>query len=150
MLAVATLINFLVGQNVLPANTFWDIFLFYLFFYILFDVVPVYNADGQPTNGRAIFDLIWHGESSDFVKPDANTESKSMQHISSYEDGLETTTNAQAETIANMNRDQRNRGDHTRPETSSEHDNSTYTDAQNKTIRNRNRDMKERDDHKSF
>ncbi len=43
---------------------------------MLFDLIPVYLPDGQPTNGRAIFDLIWHGERSDFLKQQKDQNEK--------------------------------------------------------------------------
>ncbi|QDI90807.1 hypothetical protein EPH95_06130 [Salicibibacter halophilus] len=149
MIVIAMVVNMLIGQGVLPANTFWDIFLFYLFFYVLFETVPVYLPDGQPTNGRALFDLFWHGESSDFSKLDADTESGPMQHVSN--DGSQThsseeaSTQAQKETMENMERDQQERDDHTQPETSDDNQRS-YTEAQEETMQNRDRDYQERKD----
>ncbi|RNF40402.1 hypothetical protein [Planococcus salinus] len=61
-------VNFLVGQGILASNIFWQTFLFYVFYYVLFDMLPVYLPDGQPTNGRAIFDLVWHQKESSYVK----------------------------------------------------------------------------------
>ncbi|AXF55684.1 hypothetical protein [Salicibibacter kimchii] len=120
---VAVITNSLLANGVLSSNMFWDLFLFYLFFYILFDVLPVYLPDGQPTNGRAIFDLIWHGERSDFLKKDIqdhlNPERTEKDHSFGESENEvspeDASTEAQKKTIENRDRDQEERGDHADP-----------------------------------
>lgn len=119
MAVAASVFNILLAEEVLPTNMFWEVFQFYLFFYILFDVAPVYLPNGQPTNGRAIFDLLWHGERSDFMKKNAEEEASQMQHASENQDddisSDEASTQAQEETIKNRDRDQEEREDHASP-----------------------------------
>ncbi|QQK75594.1 hypothetical protein HUG15_08475 [Salicibibacter cibarius] len=150
MIFTAMILNALLGQGIIGENMFWDIFLFYLFFYVLFEAMPVYLPDGQPTNGRALFDLVWHGERSDFIKQDADTESEQMQHVTNDQgdtaSGQTASTQAQQATMENMKRDQRERDDHTEPKTSGDLKRS-YTNAQEETMQNRDRDQKERKDH---
>jgi len=157
----AVVVNSLVMSEVLPANIFWTTFIFYCFYYMLFDVIPVYLPDGQPTNGRAIFDLIWHGERSDYKK--LRLEKEENEHSDTEETKTErSNTEAQEDTMENRDRDDQERGDHTNPEkteeekeeqdnlTKQEQDTKTkrsYTDSQEETKENRDRDEKERDDH---
>lgn len=164
---VAILVNSLVLNEVLPANIFWTTFIFYCFYYVLFDVIPVYLPDGQPTNGRAIFDLIWHGERSDYKK-----QREGQRASTNKEDSERSNTEAQEETMENRDRDDQERGDHTNPESKEEESSNqtheddaptkskqekeeekdtdqkgSYTEAQEETKENRDRDEKEREDH---
>lgn len=69
------MINVLIGLiiNVLLANgyfqdyyaTFLDRFVFYIFFYVLFDAVPMTTVNGKPNNGRIIYDMLVHGKRID-------------------------------------------------------------------------------------
>ncbi|MFS0788301.1 hypothetical protein ABC345_18215 [Shouchella sp. 1P09AA] len=137
--------NALVLEGVLPANIFWSTFIFYCFYYMLFDVIPVYLPDGQPTNGRAIFDLMWHGERSDYKKQRLEREAKEEEQ---HEEEERSRTEAQEETMENRDRDDQERGDHTTPETEESDDTKrSYTEAQEETKENRDRDEKERGDH---
>lgn len=97
---VAVLINSLIVGGVIPEWGFWNQFLFYVFYFVLFDALPVYLPDGQPSNGRAIFDLIWHGRRSDYSKDQQKDQ--------------EGRTQAQEETMRNRDKDERERGDHSR------------------------------------
>ncbi|GAK13701.1 hypothetical protein [Geomicrobium sp. JCM 19039] len=56
----AVMVNIMLGFGLLPGETLWNTFLFYTFYFVLFDALPVYMPDGQPTNGRAIWDLFRH------------------------------------------------------------------------------------------
>lgn len=97
---VAVLINSLIVGGIIPEWGFWNQFLFYVFYFVLFDALPVYLPDGQPSNGRAIFDLIWHGQRSDYSKENEKDQ--------------EGRTQAQEETMLNRDKDERERGDHSR------------------------------------
>ncbi|WP_197196521.1 hypothetical protein [Shouchella lehensis] len=142
----AFLVNSLVLGSVLPPNIFWTTFIFYCFYYMLFDVIPVYLPDGQPTNGRAIFDLIWHGERSDFKKLREENELKTE------ENNERSNTEAQEETMENRDRDDEERDDHTNPESSGTRDNTdsdsnnerSFTESQEQTKENRDRDERAR------
>lgn len=148
----AITVNWLVLEGILPNNIFWSTFIFYCFYFVLFDVVPVYLPDGQPTNGRAIFDLIWHGERSDYKKKkEDNTNQKTDEDRSN--------TEAQEETMENRDRDEEERSDHTHPNSNKyseeepssfsqkETEQRSYTEEQEETKQNRDRDEKERSDH---
>ncbi|MFC7686229.1 hypothetical protein [Ureibacillus sp. GCM10028918] len=70
-LSLALLINFLLANGwVEEYKTFWDRFIFYAFYYVLFDIVPMYTVNGKPNNGMIIYELIRFGKRVDY-----NTES---------------------------------------------------------------------------
>ncbi|MFB4213437.1 hypothetical protein ACE1TH_16215 [Shouchella sp. JSM 1781072] len=146
-------VNSLVLNEVLSPNIFWTTFIFYCFYYMLFDLIPVYLPDGQPTNGRAIFDLIWHGERSDYKK--ARLEQEAQEEETNEDESDRSNTEAQEETKENRDRDDEERDDHTNPESSQEKKHSdneedkqrSYTEAQEETKENRDRDDEERSDH---
>lgn len=46
--------------------TFWDRFIFYAFYYVLFDVVPMKTVNGQPNNGYIIYEMIRYGRRMDY------------------------------------------------------------------------------------
>ncbi|SDN79743.1 hypothetical protein [Alkalicoccus daliensis] len=97
---VGLTVNFLVGQGILASNIFWQTFLFYVFYFVLFDMLPVYLPDGQPTNGRAIFDLLWHQQQSSYVKSYQDGESEEQEDAD---------TQAQKETMENRGRNREDR-----------------------------------------
>ncbi|GAF11636.1 hypothetical protein JCM19046_2591 [Bacillus sp. JCM 19046] len=136
----AVTVNSLVLNGVLDNNIFWSTFIFYCFYFMLFDLIPVYLPDGQPTNGRAIYDLIRHGERSDYIK--AREDKKTSEERSN--------TEAQEETMENRDRDDQERGDHTNPEADAGIANSaqrSYTEKQEETKENRDRDERVRGNH---
>lgn len=70
-LSIALLINFLVANGwAEDYETFWDRFVFYAFYYVLFDIVPMKTVNGKPNNGMIIYEMIRYGRRVDF-----NTES---------------------------------------------------------------------------
>ncbi|UJL46021.1 hypothetical protein KFZ58_16905 [Virgibacillus sp. NKC19-16] len=135
-LLLGAFINTLLAQDILPSNMFWDTFMYYIFYYIFFDLIPVYLPDGQPTNGRAIFDLIRYGERTDFIKEEMEEEP-----LGSVKKGY---TEEQEETIKSRDKDQQERRDHTRPESDHEETNESeeendYTQEQDEKNRSRAR-----------
>ncbi len=112
--------------------------MFYIFYFMLFDIIPVYLPDGQPTNGRAIFDLIKHGERSDFLK--SNNDDKQD------EDDNRSHTNAQEETMKNRDKDRREMDNHANP---NEDDNTStgYTKEQKETIKHSHSKQEQFKDH---
>ncbi|CAD2073336.1 hypothetical protein [Phocicoccus pinnipedialis] len=45
--------------------TFFNRFIFYIFFYVLLDALPMHTINGMPNNGQIIMDLILHGKRVD-------------------------------------------------------------------------------------
>lgn len=59
--------------NLLLANgywqsyaTFWDRFIFYAFYYVLFDMVPMKTVNGKPNNGYIIYEMVRYGRRMDY------------------------------------------------------------------------------------
>ncbi|QGS69767.1 hypothetical protein CV093_20735 [Oceanobacillus sp. 143] len=69
-LAVALTLNALLANGVLQNQSFWNQFIFYAFYFLLFDAIPMYQPNGQPSNGRIVYDLIRYGKHSDFQRDD--------------------------------------------------------------------------------
>lgn len=130
---VAIIINSLLSASVLPENMFWSTFMFYIFYFVFFDIIPVYLPDGQPTNGRAIFDLIWHGERSDYLK-------KKQE-----EDDERSYTDSQEETMKNRDKDRQERDDHSNP--NKEDNEKSYTKEQEETMENSGEKEEDFSDH---
>ena len=64
---LAVTINALLANDIIEEYaTFWDRFVFYVFFYVLFDVVPMKMADGKPNNGLIIYDMLRYGRRTDY------------------------------------------------------------------------------------
>ncbi|WP_180320518.1 hypothetical protein [Shouchella patagoniensis] len=135
---IAVAFNSMLAASILPNNMFWSTFMFYIFYFMLFDIIPVYLPDGQPTNGRAIFDLIKHGERSDFLKSndgDKQSEDDNRSH-----------TDAQEETMKNRDKDRREMDNHANPD-EDDHSSNGYTKEQKETIKHSDRKQKQFKDH---
>lgn len=60
-------INTLVANGILvDYKTFWDRLIFYSFYYVLFDAIPMITVYGKPNNGRIIYDMLRHGKRTDY------------------------------------------------------------------------------------
>ena len=83
-LSIALLINFLIANGWAEEyKMFWDRFVFYAFYYILFDIVPMFTVNGKPNNGMIIYEMIRYGKRVDF-NPDPflpTTSDMEKQHI---------------------------------------------------------------------
>lgn len=66
-LTLALLINFLIANGWAEEyKTFWDRFVFYAFYYVLFDIVPMITINGKPNNGMIIYEMLRYGKRVDF------------------------------------------------------------------------------------
>ncbi len=66
-IAVAFTINALLANNILENNvTFWNRFIFYAFYFVLFDVVPMKTSNGMPNNGMIIYEMLRYGRRTDY------------------------------------------------------------------------------------
>lgn len=64
---VAMTINLLIANEVITEYvTFWDRFIFYAFYYVLFDVVPMKTTNGMPNNGWIIYEMLRYGKRTDY------------------------------------------------------------------------------------
>lgn len=66
-MVVALTINALLANGMLEEYaTFWERFVFYAFYYVVFDIVPMKTANGMPNNGLIIYDMLRYGRRTDF------------------------------------------------------------------------------------
>lgn len=64
---LALTINVLLANELLEEyRTFWDRFVFYAFFYVLFDIVPMKTVNGKPNNGYIIYEMLRYGRRTDY------------------------------------------------------------------------------------
>ena len=63
----ALTINTLLANGMLQDyKTFWERFVFYAFYYILFDAIPMITINGKPNNGWIIYEMIRYGKRTDY------------------------------------------------------------------------------------
>lgn len=66
-IVVAFIINALLANGMLEEYaTFWNRFVFYAFYYVVFDIVPMKTANGMPNNGLIIYEMLRYGRRTDF------------------------------------------------------------------------------------
>ncbi len=64
---VAVTINGMLANGMLEEQkTFWNRFIFYAFYYVLFDIVPMKTANGMPNNGLIIYEMLRYGKRTDY------------------------------------------------------------------------------------
>lgn len=66
-LTVAIIINALIANGLVDDDlkTFWNRFIFYAFYYVLFDAVPMSTINGKPNNGMIIYEMLRYGKRID-------------------------------------------------------------------------------------
>lgn len=66
-MVVALTVNALLANGIIEEYaTFWDRFVFYAFYYVVFDIVPMKTANGMPNNGLIIYEMLRYGRRTDF------------------------------------------------------------------------------------
>lgn len=66
-LIVALIINAMLANDLIKEYvTFWERFIFYAFYYVLFDIVPMKTANGKPNNGLIIYEMLRYGRRTDY------------------------------------------------------------------------------------
>ncbi|EGA90090.1 hypothetical protein GPDM_06915 [Planococcus donghaensis MPA1U2] len=64
---VAITLNALVANGMFEERaTFFNRFVFYAFYFVLFDVIPMKTANGMPNNGLIIYEMLRYGKRTDF------------------------------------------------------------------------------------
>ncbi|WP_342387395.1 hypothetical protein [Salinicoccus bachuensis] len=90
------LVNAILGLaiNALLANgymeeqaTFWNRFIFYIFYFVLFDAVPMKTVNGMPNNGLLIYEMIRYGKRTDHNKEPFLPSTSEVE--SEYQEGME-------------------------------------------------------------
>ncbi|MBD1379526.1 zinc metalloprotease [Metabacillus arenae] len=67
-IVAAFLVNGLVYLKVLEESKFWNQFIYYSIFFVIFDILPMRYPDGQPSNGLVIYEMIRYGKKATFQK----------------------------------------------------------------------------------
>lgn len=66
-LTFALTINALLANGLLEdSKTFWERFIFYAFYYILLDAIPMLTINGKPNNGMIIYEMLRYGKRVDY------------------------------------------------------------------------------------
>lgn len=66
-ISVSLLLNALLANGLLEEyKTFWDRFVFYGFYYVVFDIIPMRTINGMPNNGMIIYEMIRYGKRTDW------------------------------------------------------------------------------------
>ena len=66
-LIIALTINALLANGIIEEyKTFWDRFVFYAFYYILFDTIPMITINGKPNNGMIVYEMLRYGKRTDY------------------------------------------------------------------------------------
>ncbi|PSL40370.1 hypothetical protein B0H99_105148 [Planomicrobium soli] len=66
-LALALTLNALLANGTIQESVkFWDRFVFYALYYVLFDIVPMKTFNGRPNNGLIIYELLRYGKRIDY------------------------------------------------------------------------------------
>ena len=66
-LSLALTLNALIANGYLQDyKTFFDRFVFYAFYFVLFDIVPMFTVNGKPNNGMIIYEMIRYGKRTDY------------------------------------------------------------------------------------
>ncbi|PIC56072.1 hypothetical protein CSV80_16245 [Sporosarcina sp. P12(2017)] len=79
---VALTMNALIANGFFEdSKTFWNRFIFYAFYFVLFDSIPMKTVNGKPNNGMIIYELLRYGKRVDFNEEPiipATTEAEEM------------------------------------------------------------------------
>lgn len=66
-LSVSLILNALLANGMLEEyKTFWNRFVFYGFYYVLFDIIPMRTYNGMPNNGMIIYEMLRYGKRTDY------------------------------------------------------------------------------------
>lgn len=65
-LTLSLVINALIANGLVGNfETFWNRFIFYGFYYVLFDSIPMIMVGGKPNNGMIIYEMLRYGKRVD-------------------------------------------------------------------------------------
>lgn len=66
-LFLALIINAFLANGILQEyQAFWERFIFYALYYVLFDLVPMKTLNGMPNNGMIIYEMFRYGKRTDY------------------------------------------------------------------------------------
>ena len=91
----ALILNALLANGIIVKyETFWSRFLFYQFYYVLFDVVPMKTVNGMPNNGMIIYEMLRYGKRVDynnepFIPSTTKVEEEYQEEMEEIEEQME-------------------------------------------------------------
>lgn len=91
-LSLALLVNFLIANGWAEEyKMVWDRFVFYIFYYMVFDIVPMFTINGKPNNGMIIYEMIRYGKRVDlnpesFLPTTSEMEKQHMEYMRKIEE----------------------------------------------------------------
>lgn len=66
-LVVALAINMLLANGFLSDyRTFWERFIFYVIYFVLLDIIPMFTVNGKPNNGMVLYEMLRYGKRIDY------------------------------------------------------------------------------------
>lgn len=99
----ALILNALLANGIIVKyETFWSRFLFYQFYYVLFDVVPMKTVNGMPNNGMIIYEMLRYGKRVDyntdpFIPSTTQVEEEYREEMEEIEEQMEEMEEAEEE-----------------------------------------------------
>ncbi|MCG7345871.1 hypothetical protein MHZ92_17295 [Sporosarcina sp. ACRSL] len=94
-LIIALVINMLLANGFLENyRTFFERFIFYVFYYVLFDIVPMFTVNGKPNNGMIIYEMLRYGKRIDdnnepFLPATTDVEEEVQEQMEKIEEKIE-------------------------------------------------------------
>lgn len=94
-LVVALAINMLLANGFLEDyRTFSERFIFYVFYFVLLDIVPMFTVNGKPNNGMVLYEMLRYGKRTDyneepFIPATADVEEEVQEQMEKIEEMVE-------------------------------------------------------------
>lgn len=94
-LVVALAINMLLANGFLEDyRTFFERFIFYVFYFVLLDMVPMFTVNGKPNNGMVLYEMLRYGKRTDyneepFIPATADVEEEVQEQMEKIEEMIE-------------------------------------------------------------
>lgn len=78
-LSAAFLINWFTISGYLEESILFYQFVYFSIYFVVFDLIPMTYHDGQPSNGRVIYELLRYGNKISYKKGDFKEEANKMR-----------------------------------------------------------------------
>lgn len=64
----AVIVNAFIYYGYIESQKFWSLFVYYSFYFVMFDAIPMRYPDGQPSNGLVVLEMLKDGKRATFQK----------------------------------------------------------------------------------
>lgn len=94
-LVLALAINALLANGFLEDyRTFFERFIFYVFYFVLLDIVPMFTVNGKPNNGMVLYEMLRYGKRTDyneepFIPATTDVEEEVQEQMEKIEEIIE-------------------------------------------------------------